>query len=271
MRSDISASAPPPDPAGRHRTARPPAASTGAVRDVRENPLVIRLRKLAASRETGALRLPGDLGGAVYLRRGEVVYATSKRTPGPAALLASPVDPPRGETAGSADPLERSLAVREAMIDAALELLASTSGHPVRLRFQMSAAPDVEPAGSMPVEALIAELARRQRVVAQMSAFITADSEIVRSPDMSSRAVRVSAGQWALLIRAGDRATPRSLAAELGRSVFATTIEAAGLVTLQLLSVAETPGARARAGRVQGRSPERRWLAVSFLRAVIRP
>lgn len=266
MRSDTSASAPPPDPPGRHRTARPAAAGTGAVRDFRVNPITIRLGKLAGSGRTGALRVPGDLGGAIYLRQGEVVYATSKRTPGPAALLAPPG---HGESAAPAGPLERSMAVREATIDAAHELLATTTGRPVRLRFQMSATAGVDPAGSMSVEALMTELTRRQKIVDQMSGFITADSEIIRSPDLSSRAVRVSAGQWALLIRVGDRATPRSLAAELGRSVFATTIEAAGLVALSLLSVTQTPDPRA--GQAEARPPGRRWLAVSFLRAVTRP
>lgn len=72
-------------------------AGTGAVRDIRESPISIRLGKLAGSGATGALRVPGDLGGAIYLRQGEVVYATSKRTPGLAALLATPG---HGERAG---------------------------------------------------------------------------------------------------------------------------------------------------------------------------
>ena len=266
MSSGTSASAPPPDPPGRHRTARPPAARTGADPDARENPITIRLGKLATSGGTGALRVPGDLGGAIYLRQGEVVFATSKRTPGPAALLASPG---HGESTPPEGPLERSMAVREATIDAAHELLATTAREPVRLRFQMSATAGVDPEGSMSVESLMNELTRRQKIMDQMSGLITADSEIIRSPDLSSRAVQVSAAQWALLIRVGDRATPRSLAAELGRSVFATTIEAAGLVALQLLSVTQAPAARA--GQAEARPPDRRWLAVSFLRAVTRP
>jgi hypothetical protein len=266
MRSDTSASAPPPDLPGRHRTTRPPAARAGTVRGIRGNPIAIRLGKLADSAGTGALRVPGDLGGAIYLRQGEVVYARSRRTPGPAAL---PAPPGHVENAASPGPLERSMAVREATIDAAHELLATTSGQSVRLRFQMSATPRVDPAGSMSVEALLTELTRRQKIVDQMSGFITADSEVIPVPDLSSRAVRVSAGQWALLIRVGERATPRGLAAELGRSVFATTIEAAGLVALQLLSVTQTPPPRA--GQAEARPPDRRWLAVSFLRAVTRP
>jgi len=49
---------------------------------------------------------------------------------------------------------------------------------------------------------------------------------------------RVSAVQWALLIRVRHGSTPRDLAWDLSRSVFGTTIEAYRLLARQLLSVA---------------------------------
>jgi hypothetical protein len=228
---------------------------------------VIRLSRLASSGRTGALRLSGDLGGAIYLRHGEVVYAKSRRTPGLPALLAPPPGHPgQGEAAVPSGSLEWSLAVREATADAALDLLAGASPVPPRLRFQVSATPGFDPADSMSVEALTVELARRQDIMEQLSSVLTPDSEVIRCPHMTSHAVRVSAGQWALLIRAGDRFTPRSLAAELGRSVFETTIEAAHLISLQLLSVinAAAPLAAQAGHRSPGHGPP----AVSFLRAV---
>jgi hypothetical protein len=229
------------------------------VYDHHVDPVVTRLGDLASSHRTGALRLLGDLGGVIYLRDGNVVYANSKRTPGPAGWLGRPL-------ADIDSPLERNLAICEATIDAALELLSGKPGHSPRLRFQPSAAPDVELNSGLSVSALLAEVTRRQRIVAQLAVLVTADSTVTRGSHTGSRRVRVSAEQWALLIRIGNPCTPRGLAAEVGRSVFATTIEVSRLVALRLLSVADS--AFPLASQAPDGSADRVPPRVSFLRAV---
>ena len=79
----------------------------------------------------------------------------------------------------------------------------------------------------------------------------------MRTPD-----IRVSTLQWALVIRVRDGSTPRSLAWELGRSVFGTTLEIYRLLALRLLSSAAQRGHR------NGRDPDYGPAPMSFVRAV---
>ena len=110
------------------------------------------------------------------------------------------------------------------------------------------------------------EVSRRYEVIRQMSALLTPDTAVTRNPGPLSRAIHVSGIQWAILIRAGNPATPRSLALELGQSVFTTTIEVFRMVTLNLLSVAGAPAWPAdQAGEFNRGRP-----AISFLRALAR-
>ena len=88
------------------------------------------------------------------------------------------------------------------------------------------------------LDALLAEVARRQRVLGQLSVVLGADTALARNPHIRPDAIRVSAVQWALLIRVRHGSTPRDLAWDLSRSVFGTTIEAYRLLARQLLSVA---------------------------------
>jgi len=53
----------------------------------------------------------------------------------------------------------------------------------------------------------------------------------------------VSRPQWALMMSIADGRTPRGLAVELGRSVFATTVEIYRLIMLGLLAVPGNPSA----------------------------
>lgn len=236
-------------------------AETGAAVYFQKDPIVTQLEKLAGAGRTGVLRVPGSPGGAIYLRRGEVAHAESPRTPGPGGWL-------REQQAGNApvipSPLVRAWAAREATIDAVMELL---SGGSRSSRFGASEASPVHDAGSISVEALLAEVARRQRIVTQLSAFLTADTAVTRNPRMKARAVQVSALQWGLLSRVGDRSTPRSLAWEAGHSVFSATIEVFRLAVLQLLSVIDAPGRRLPEG--PGDTPGHKRPAISFTRAVI--
>ena len=129
-----------------------------------------------------------------------------------------------------------------------------------RAKFRPSRVPDTGPASDISLDALLAEVARRQRVLGQLSVVLTADTALARSPHIRPDAIGVSALQWALLIRVRHGSTPRDLAWDLSRSVFGTTVEAYRLLARQLLSVA---GPRPdSAGEAPGLA------AMSFVRAV---
>jgi hypothetical protein len=214
------------------------------------SPGVTRLRKLAAARSSGTLPFPGVSEGAVYLRHGQVAAAECLRTPGPGQA---------GSLPDSADPVGRlsaALAATEPTLDALLELL-SAGGRPARFR---SAPGPAAVAGhlQLPVDGLLAEVARRQRLLRQLAPVLTADTVVVRCPATRSPQIRVSATQWAVLIRVRDGATPRELAWQLRRSVFGTTTEIYRLLALRLLSV---PG-------WAGPGPGARRPIMSFTRAV---
>jgi hypothetical protein len=91
------------------------------------------------------------------------------------------------------------------------------------------------------VGAVLAEVERRRQILRQLGPVITADTPVVRDAARDSPSFQVSAPQWALLVRVGEGATPRTLAMTLDRSVFGTTIEAYRLLTLGLLAVPGRP------------------------------
>ncbi len=192
-----------------------------------------RLRRIAAARSTGMLPFSGRSDGSIYFREGKVAYAESTRTPGPA-----PHDQPAPDQAPLSE-ITAILAITEPTVDAALDLL-SVQSRPAkfRARFRASRVPDTGPASDISLDALLAEVTRRQRVLGQLSAALTADTALARNPHISPEFIRVSALQWALLIRVGHGSTPRDLAWDLSRSVFGTTVEAYRLLVRQLLSVA---------------------------------
>src|SRR5579875_1152601 len=187
----------------------------GRVVDGYGNLIAARLRKLAAARSTGALPFTGHTDGAIYFRDGSVVFAESRRTPGPvvpAGLIPAPPAKARDAAANGTGPgpagrLTALLAVTEPTVDAALELLSSESRY---AKFRTSKAPAVSPGCGIPLEGLLAEVVRRQQVLRQLAEFVTADTAVVRNPCMDTRGVRVSALQWALLIRVRDGSTPRA-------------------------------------------------------------
>jgi len=184
-------------------------------------PLVTRLGRLADSGQTGALRVPGDFGGTIYLDEGRIVYADSRRTPGPAMRFA--------DTPGW------SYAVREATVDAALELLSGRPRPALRQPFREGERALVEEVGGMSYGDLLIEVERRQDVLDQMTEHVTPDMVVVRNALLETPRLQVSELQWALLVRVGDKATPRELAWEAGHSVFSTTIEVFRLLVLKLL------------------------------------
>ena len=210
-----------------------------------------RLRRIAAARSTGMLPFSGRSDGSIYFRDGKVAYAESARTPRPA-----PHDQP-GPEQPPLNKITAILAITEPTVDAALELLSVQSRY---AKFRPSKVPDTGPASDISLDALLAEVARRQRVLGQLSVVLTADTALARNPHIRPEAIRVSALQWALLIRVRHGSTPRDLAWDLSRSVFGTTVEAYRLLARRLLSVA---GPRPdSAGEAPGLA------AMSFVRAV---
>jgi len=188
-----------------------------------------------------------------------VVHADSRGTPG--HDRAERVVPGYGDAAQRFGRIAAIRAVTEATVDAVLDLLSSES----RLsRFRPAKEPPAAAVLSIPLEALLTEVARRQRLLGQMSALLTADTAVMRNPNIPQDAIGVSALQWALLIRMGAVSTPRDLAWALGRSVFSTTAELYRLLTLRLISVDRQPRTRAWPGETGRRGPA----ALSFVRAV---
>lgn len=227
-----------------------------------------RLRRLAATGSTGTLPFSGHCDGAIHFRDGQVVYAESTHTPG-ARLDPAGGAPPLARPALAGLPplrgLAAILAVTEPTVDAALELISAESRC---ARFRPARVPAAEPSCGIPVDALLAEVTRRQRLLAQLSAVVTADTAVARNPELSSPGVQVSARQWAVLIRVRPGTTPRALAWELRRSVFSTTAEVYRLLVLRLLSAAGHPAraAAAEPGPAGGHAPA----LISFIRAVPR-
>jgi hypothetical protein len=233
----------------RLRRARQLTASVLPVRAADGYPDLVaaRLRKIGAADGTGMLPFSGGSNGAIYFRDGKVVYAESERTPGPArnAYLAH---------AEGLPPLGSIVAIRaiaEPIIDAVLELFTAQARH---AKFRASRLPATGLASGIGVDALLAEIGRRQRLMKQLSVVLTPDTAIARNPHLRSESIRISAWQWALLIRVAPGCTPRDLAWDLGRSVFGTVTDVYRLLVLRLLSTADE-------------LPERGLAVMSFVRA----
>jgi hypothetical protein len=249
------------------------------------NLIAARLRKLADDKSTGTLPVSGRGDGAVYFRRGDIVYAESTRTPlsghqraglaalgladvpesalglAPASDPAPFAEPPHGELvpARSVSRVLSALVLTEAMLDAVTELLSNESRY---AKFRPGDDLIVGPARPIGVETLLAEVHRRHEVLRQLAPVVTPDTPVACQPTLSAPSAQVSPGQWALLMRAGEATTPRDLALHLGRSVFGTTIEVYRLLELGLLTV---PGRPPAPSREPGGKP---GPALSFVRAV---
>jgi hypothetical protein len=190
------------------------------------NLVAARVRRLAAAHATGTLPFTG--AGALHFAHGDITGADSERTP-PAA----PISPPLTEGRPAAQ-LTALLASTEPVVDAALDLL---SGEARYGRFRPADGPPASGPHAIAADALLAEVLRRQRLLKRMSAVLTPDTAIARNPALDAEGIRLSARQWALLIRISDGMTPRGLALELNRSVFGTVIEIYRLLAVGLVTV----------------------------------
>jgi hypothetical protein len=265
------------------RLSRGPAASPA--RPVRASPerpparrggqLAARLRKLAAAGSTGSLPLSGTRDGTIHLRDGQVTGAESSGTPGPGTGLA-PRPLASVPAAGDQSPLPEAtmvatLTLLEPTVDAVLDLVVSEANCG---RFRPARGPAAEPPVALPVETLLAEIARRERLLDQLAAAVAPDTTVTRNPRISAPRIQVTTLQWALLIRARAGTTPRDLAFALGRSVFGTTAEVGRLMTLRLLSAAGDPEpGNPEPGNPEPGDPEpggraRGVATVSFIRAL---
>ena len=237
------------------------------------NLIAARLRKLADEESTGMLPVTGRGDGAIFFRDGQVVYAESSRTsrPGPHATGLDEHGLLPGEAPGSggeryqgeagvvavrpASGLAGVLELTELIIDALTELLSSESRY---ARFRPA---DVLPVGEgrpVAVKTLLAEVQRRHEILRQLAPTVSPDTAVACEASLSRPSAQISPGQWTLLGRVGDNTTPRTLAMQLGRSVFGTTLEVYRLVELGLLAVQGRPPAPA----------DGQAVTVSFIRAV---
>jgi hypothetical protein len=238
----------------------------------RAGQLTARLRKLAAAGSTGTLPVTGARDGTIHLRAGQVTGAESSRTPGPGPGLAArplasvPAPADRGQP-GSALPdpaMAAALTLLEPAVDAVLDLmLAEVSCG----RFRPVKSPTADPPIALPMEPLLAEIARRQQLLRQMANTVTPDTLVTRNPAVLAPRFQITALQWALLIRAGTATTPRDLAFALGRSVFGATSEVYRLMALRLLSGAHGQG-QGSENRASTKAPDRGPMTVSFIRAL---
>lgn len=244
------------------------------------NLIEARLRKLAATGSTGMLPMSGHGDGAIFFRAGRVTYAESTRTPTPvrsggglAALGLLPTDAtPASNGAASngaelvavpsLDRLVNMLALTEPTIDAITELLSNESRY---AKFRPAHYPPAGQMSPLPVETVLTEVERRHQVLRQLAPVVTADSPVVRFAPRDPPSLQVSASQWALLVRTGERSTPRMLAMTLGRSVFGTTIEVYRLLALGMLVV---PGHAAAITSGPGPASRRPAEVISFVRAL---
>lgn len=226
---------------------------------VARNPVAVRLGKLADTGRTGALYLSGESGGVIHLEKGEIVHADSRVTPSLRTRIERAEELAGRKTVSS---FERNWMAREATMDAGTELLSVRPRY-VRFREQENGSAAAG-ADRVSVAELVTEVNRRHEVLGQMSAVLDPDTPVVRNPRLKSRAIHLSDIQWAILMRLNDPVAPRTLAGELGQSVFSTTIEVFRIVVTGLAAVA---GPAARPGSGAGGS-HRKKPAISFVRAL---
>ncbi len=211
------------------------------------------LIKLAATSDTGAVRITGPPAGAIYLRTGCITYAESARTPSLANAASSrPALAPNSE-------LAQLTHLTEATVDAAVDLLTDRS---TCARFCPGVAAPVRTTLALPVKDLLAEVARRCRLLSQLQG-LTADTALTTNPHLASERVQLSAPDWAVLLRVRGGATPRELALALRRSVFSTTTDVYRLMALGLVRAEAPRPASDGAG-----PPASRQVAATFIRAL---
>jgi uncharacterized protein DUF4388 len=214
------------------------------------------LKQVAGERQTGALMVGGQPGGAVYVLEGRVVYAESPAAPGVGELLTS-----SGRLAartwqnaldvatstarvgrllvdqGHLTQGELELCVLGATYDAAYFALADQSA-PVK--FLAGATHWLGPVVHIDPVAVDKEARRRGRLLAEIFADPRVDVAAVSpAPRAPRERITLTAPQWELLVHADGQRTPADLALLLGRAGFATILQLRRLAAAGLIEVPE--------------------------------
>ena len=222
-----------------------------------------RLLELAAAHATGALYLNGRWGGTIFLIRGRIAQVESLLTPGVEALLLRPTYPDehrwadlipalrRGETEAvtaaaaqllhrpATSPVEVEILRRTALADAALAALGRVVPETARTRsrFRPGEKHWCEPVRAISVAEVLAEVRRRQGVLARMTLGVQPERPVRRVPKLPIERMRLTATQWNIARWADGNNTPLDIAWLLGHGVFATTVAAHQLARLGVLTV----------------------------------
>jgi hypothetical protein len=165
-----------------------------------ENLITGRLRKIAAAGSTGMLPFPGE--GAIYFRDGKVSYAESARTPG--AVQAG--EDSHADTRTPFGTIMAFLAVAEPTVDAALELLSSAARY---ARFRLAKVPAASLESDIPLETMLAEVGRRQRLLEQLSVTVTPDTAVARNPGLRPESIRPISRSGRSVSASSSRASAR--------------------------------------------------------------
>jgi hypothetical protein len=221
------------------------------------------LLELAAEQATGALYLNGRWGGTIFLVHGRIGQVESLLTPGIEALLLRPTYPDesrwaelvpglrRGETEAataaatrllrrpSTSPVDVEILRRTALADAALAALgpAVPDTARTRSRFRPGEKHWWATAPTFTVAAVLAEVHRRQEVLARMTLGVQPERPVRRVPKLPLERMRLTATQWNIARSADGINTPLDLAWLLGHGVFATTVAVHQLARLGVLTV----------------------------------
>jgi hypothetical protein len=243
------------------------------------------LVQVAGERQTGALVVNGQPGGAVYVFEGRVIYAESPAAPGVGEMLTS-----SGRLAGrtwqSALDLgtstarvgrilvdqghltqgELELCVLGSTYDAAYFVLTQPA---VTVEFLPGATHWLGPVVHIDANAVTREVTRRVQLLDDIFPNPRIDVApvipITRAP---RERITLTARQWELLVHADGQRTPADLALLLGRAGYATIQE---LRRLAALGMIETPPVRVSEAPEFVRLPQPRGVTVPVESAPVFP
>jgi hypothetical protein len=209
------------------------------------------LEPWCAAGASGALRLAGRPGGAIYLAEGRLTYAECGLVTGVdklltasgqvsvdvwrAAVAAGRSGRPAGETLvndGHVSRRDLELVVLSAVLDAALLMFEA----PVDAHFEPGVANPIGSFCRLDLRTVAREVDRRRE---QLTA-VWSDPAIDTATVLPSRRIRghhvaLNAVQWEIVANAGRRRSPADLARLLGRETFVVLLEARRLAQAGLI------------------------------------
>jgi hypothetical protein len=217
------------------------------------------LAQVADERQTGALMVTGQPGGAVYVLDGRVIYAESPAAPGVGELLTS-----SGRLAGrtwqnaldlgtATARVGRLLVEQGHLTQGELELcvLGATydaayfalSVSPAPAEFLQGATHWLGAVVQIDPAAVTKEVTRRVRLLADIFGDSRVDTlAVTPAPRAPRERVTLTSLQWELLINADGQRTPADLALLLGRAGYATIQELRRMAAMGLLELPDVRG-----------------------------